>query len=362
MPPVMGAAAFIMAEFLGIEYAVIIVAAAIPSIAYYLGLLMQVDAYAARSGLQGLPREELPSIRQTLKEGWPFIAVILFLIWGLLYMRWESRAPWFASGLMFFLSFARRETMMTPRRIVNTMVSIGNLVVRTTGIVIPMGFIVAGLTATGVSGSFTAGIIRLGGDNPFLILLLGVVTCYILGMAGLVTPAYIFLALTLAPAVLKVAPLNPLAIHLFIMYYAMLANITPPVAGGAFIAATMAGAHPMRTAWMAMRLGIVIYFIPFFFVFNPALVLQGSFLETIYLFALVIVGIVLIAGGFEGYLIKFGLVKWWARPLLVISGLLIGFPEWISTISGAILALIVLAFLFMVKSRRTIVEKIGVSP
>ena len=351
MPPVMGAVAFIMAAMVGVEYRVIIIAAVIPAILYYFGLLMQVDAYAGRVGLKGLPREEIPSLIKTLKEGWPFLVVLLFLLWGLLYMRWEKLAPWYASGLMILLSFSHKETALTPRKMVDAFVLIGDLIVRTTAIIIPIGFIMCGLTITGATLSFTASIINIGADNMFVVLILGVIVCYLLGMAGMVSAAYIFLSVTLAPAVMQIADFNIIAIHLFIVYYAVLAVFTLPVADAAFLAATLAGAHPYKTGAMAMRLGIVIYFIPFFFVFNPALVLQGSAIEALWLFPLCLIGIGLIAGGVEGYLVKMGRVELWARPLLVISGLLIGFPEGVTTITGAILALFTLVIMWVRKNR-----------
>jgi len=357
MPPVMGAVAFIMCQMIGVEYRAVIAAAAIPSLLYYWGLLMQVDAYAARVGLKGIPKEEIPPLRSTLKNGWPFIAVFLFLLWGLLYMRWEYMAPWYAAGLMFILSFYRKETMMTPRRILNALVLVGRLITQSAGLILPIGFIMAGLTITGVSGSFTVGLVSLGMGNIFLILVLGVIACYIMGMAGMTTAAYIFLSVTLAPAVIQIADLNIMAVNLFIIYYAMLAAITPPVAAGAFLAASMANANPMRTAFQAMRLGVVIYFIPFFFVFNPSLILEGSLLETLYLFALCLVGVVLIAGGLEGYLLKIGKVKTWTRPLLVIAGLLIGFPEWVTSIAGFGLTLIIVVVMLLEKRRLRATER-----
>jgi len=149
----------------------------------------------------------------------------------------------------------------------------------------------------------------------------------------------------------QAAGLNTLAVHLFIIYYAMLSSITPPVALGSFIAAALAGAPPMKTAWTSMRLGIVIYFIPFFFIFNPALVLQGGKpLESLYLFALAVVGIIVLAAGVEGYLFWVGKLRWWERPLLVVGGFLIAYPELLtSLIGGAATAALVGILLFMRK-------------
>ncbi len=339
MPPVMGATAFIMAVLLDIPYATIMVAAAIPAIFYYFGLLIQVDAHAAKTELRGTPREEIPSVLSTLKKGWVFIFVLVFLVWGLAYMRWEAQTPFYAMGLMILLSFTNKETMMTPKRFAETLAASGRLITQTMAILLPVGFIVGGLLITGTSTSLTAGLIRMAGENVFLILIMGAVICYILGMAGVVTPAYIFLALTMAPAVTQIAGLNTMAVHLFILYYAVVGGITPPVAIASFFAATMAGAPAMKTAFTSMRLGVVLYFIPFFFVLNPSLVLQVSLLDTLYWFILGLLGIFLIAEGLEGYLHKLGKLRLYERLLLVIAGLLVAYAEWTITIIGVALAL-----------------------
>jgi TRAP transporter 4TM/12TM fusion protein len=356
MPPVMGAVAFVMCSFLGVEYATVMAAAFIPSLLYYFGLLVQVDAYAAKVGFKGLPREELPSIKETLKEGWPFIFALLFLVWGLLYMRWGVKAAFYASALMFLLSFFRRETMLTPKRIIDTLVTVGSLISQTTFLLLPMGFIICGLMITGVSLSFTSGFVNLGGGNIYLILLVGVIACYILGMVGMSIPAYIFLAVTMAPAIMEASAatggLNELAVHLFIIYYAMLAAITPPVAIAAFLGANMAGAPPLKTAFQAMRLGIVIYFIPFFFVFHPALILQGPILEIIYTSVSSFIGILLIGSGLEGYLVKLGKINPLERVFLTISGFLISFPDLKTTFIGIFLALLIIISAMLLRRKK----------
>jgi len=351
MPPIMGAVAFVMASLLEIPYATIIIAAFVPSVLYYTGLLLQVDAYAARVGLRGVPREELPSMRETLKEGWHYIAVLVFLLWGLIYMKWEYLTPYYASVLLIILAVFRRETRIGPRKAVDIIDGLGRLITETLGIILPIALVVSGLVITGLAPALTAGIIWLGRGVPMFGLILGAVVCYIMGMAGLAISAYIFLAITLAPSLVLLG-FDLFCVHLFIIYYSMLSAITPPVAAGAFLASNIAGAPPMKTAWTAVRLGVVIYFIPFFFVFNPSLVLRGSLLEGLYLFFFCLVGIVLIAGGVEGYLLKVGLVRLWARPLLVIAGLLIGFPEWMTTIAGAILAVAIIGVM-LIERRKT---------
>jgi len=163
--------------------------------------------------------QEIPSVRSVLAKGWPFLTVLIFLVWGLLIMRWEYLAPWYASVLMIALSFLNRDTWMTPERLIRTVRQIGELITQTAAIILPIAFVVSGLTITGVTGSVTSGLVNLGAGNIYLVLLLGIGACYILGMAGLSIVAYIFLAVTLAPAIISLSGLNVIAVHLFIVYY-----------------------------------------------------------------------------------------------------------------------------------------------
>ncbi|KAF0803902.1 hypothetical protein A6D6_03591 [Alcanivorax xiamenensis] len=346
MPPVMGAIAFVMAITIGVDYATVMVAAIIPSLLFYFGLLLQVDAYAARAGLKGVPRDQLPSAREVLKRGWPFISVLVFLIWGLLYMRWEYYAPWYACVLMVALSFLQKETRMTPRRLYETLRQIGVLVTQTAAIILPIAFVVSALTITGVTGALTSGLVSLGGGNIFLIIFFGVLACFVMGMAGLAIVAYIFLAVTLAPAIIDVGGLNTIAVHFFIVYYAMLSVITPPVGAAAFLAATIAGGKPMQTSFTAMRLGVVIYFVPLFFLFQPALVLQGDLTPLIYVLPSIIIGIMLISGGLEGYLLGAGRVRPWLRFPLIAAGFAFSFPGLMTTVIGGVASAVLVALVW----------------
>ena len=346
MPPVMGAIAFVMAITIGVDYATVMVAAIVPSLLFYFGLLLQVDAYAARMNLHGMPADKLPSARRVLKRGWPFILVLVFLVWGLLYKRWEYYAPWYACVLMIGLSFLNAESRMTPRRLVETLRQIGVLVTQTAAIILPIAFVVSALTITGVTGSVTSGLVSLGGGNIYLVILFGVVACFIMGMAGLAIVAYIFLAVTLAPAIIELGQLNVIAVHFFIIYYAMLSAITPPVGAAAFLAATIAGARPMKTSFTAMRLGIVIYFVPLFFLFQPALVLQGDLTPLLWVLPSIIIGIMLISGGLEAYLLGVGKVAGWLRLPLGLAGFAFSFPGLLTTAIGGISSAILVALVW----------------
>jgi TRAP transporter 4TM/12TM fusion protein len=354
MPPVMGAIAFVMAITIGVDYATIMVAAIIPSVLFYFGLILQVDAYAARKGLVGMKPDKLPSAREVMKTGWPFLSVMVFLVWGLLYMRWEYYAPWYASALMIALSFLQRSTMMTPARLFATLRQVGILVTQTAAIILPIAFVVSALTITGVTGSMTSGLVALGGDNVYMIIALGVLACFIMGMAGLAIVAYIFLAVTLAPAIIEIGGLNTVAVHFFIVYYAMLSVITPPVGAAAFLAATIAGAKPMQTSFTAMRLGVVIYFVPLFFLFQPALVLQGDLTPLIYVLPSIIIGIMLLSGGLEGYLLGFGMVQPWMRLPLAAAGFAFSFPGLLTTLIGGAASAVMVALIWRQNSKQRV--------
>ncbi|WP_339842606.1 TRAP transporter fused permease subunit [uncultured Halopseudomonas sp.] len=325
MPPVMGAIAFVMAITIGVDYATIMIAAILPSLLFYFGLLLQVDGYAARTGIKGMPAEELPSTRKVMMRGWPFLFVMAFLMWGLLYMRWEYYTPWYACILMIGLSFLRKETRLTPARLYSAIRQIGVLITQTAAIILPIAFVVGALTITGVTGSVTSGLVGLG---------------------GLAIVAYIFLAVTLAPAIIEVGGLNTIAVHFFIVYYAMLSVITPPVGAAAFLAGTIAGAKPMRTSFTAMRLGVVIYFVPLFFLFQPALLLQGDLTPLLYVLPSIIVGIMLISGGLEGYLLGAGLVKSWQRLPMIAAGFAFSFPGPMTTLIGGLASAVLIALVW----------------
>ena len=357
MPPVMGATAFLMASMLGVPYFHIAIAAAVPSILYYLALFIQLDAYAARSGLKGLPQEECPSLRHTLKEGWFYIIVLAMLVWLLVYLKREALAPFYATGLLLVLANIRKETRINWSRILEFLTLVGRMLAELVAILAAVGLIIGSLSVTGMAITFSSDLVLIAGGNLYLLLVMGAVTSLILGIGMTVTACYVFLAIVLAPA-LEAGGLNPLAVHLFVMYWGMISYITPPVAVGAYTASSIAQADPMRTGLVAMRLGAVIYVLPFFFVLNPVLVLQettvGGFLIAL---STAVVGIIFIASSLQGYLIGIGrlgsgLVGWLTRLPLIVGGVLIGWPGVGTDIAGVVLAApVVLGYL--VANRRT---------
>jgi TRAP-type uncharacterized transport system fused permease subunit len=271
-------------------------------------------------------------------------------------MKWEYITPFYATGLLILLSFTSRKTMLTPKKFIGGLSLSARTITQMLAIMIPSGFVVAAVNTTGVGASFAVGIVSMGGASLWVVMLMGVAACYVMGMAGLLLTAYLFLALTMAPAMIEMGNLNVIAVHMFILYYSMVGFFTPPVAPAAWVASAIARADSMKTGIQAMRLGIVLYFIPFFFVWKPALILQGSLLETLYLLILCVIGIVILAGGLEGYLLRVGKLELWSRPLLILGGFLIAMPEGYSSIIGAIITTVVLVVIFL--KRRVKGEKL----
>ncbi|MCD0416212.1 TRAP transporter permease [Rubrivivax sp. JA1024] len=333
-PPVMGATAFVIAQFLNVSYAEVALAAIVPAALYYIGLFMQVDAYAARHGLEGIPRSELPSLWQTLKEGWYYAFVIALLVVMLLYFKRESHAPFYATALLLVLNqIFSKDTRWTSGSVVRFLEVNGRTFVELIGILAGCGLLIGAFSMTGVISSLAADLLRLAGDNAFLLLGMCAITSLILGLGLTTTACYIFLAILVAPALEKLG-LNRMAVHMFIFYWGMLSSITPPVAIASFAAAGIAGSPAMKTGWESMWVGSIIYFIPFFFVMNPALVLQGPspYLAALGLLTLAAAGTLCICGGIQGYQVgignlrRAGALEWPLRVALVIGGFVLATP------------------------------------
>ncbi len=331
MPPVMGATAFIMATIIEVPYADIAIAAVVPSGLYFFGLFMQIDAYSARKGLKGLPREELPAIGATLREGWFFVFVFVMLIVMLIYLRREALAPFYATGMLIVINQLFRGNRWGVKEIVKFLLGVSSLLVELTAILAAVGLIVGALSMTGMAGTLVNDLVFMAGGSTLILLVMGAVTSFIMGVGMTVTAAYIFLAVVLAPALIQ-GGLSPMAVHLFILYWGMLSFITPPVALGAYAAAALAQATPMRTGLEAMRLGSIIYFIPFFFALNPALIFEGTTTGILIAISSAFVGVAVVAGALQGYLTglgdlsKSGNAEWPVRALLVLSGMSLATP------------------------------------
>lgn len=323
LPPIMGSTAFVMATFLEIPYYQVALSATLPALLYFTGLFLQVDANAAVNGLVGIARDRLPVLRVVIKEGWHYLGAFALLIFLLVFMQREAIAPYFATAALIGLNQMTKAHRWDWAKSFDFLVATGKLLIEILAVLAGVGLIVGALSITGLAGTLVNDLLFIAGDNVWLLLMMGALTSFVLGIGMTVTAAYIFLAVILAPALVSEG-LNPMGVHLFILYWAMLSFITPPVALGAYAAASIAGANPMRTGFKAMRLGSIIYFIPFLFVVDTGLLLQGDIVTIMLSLGRALLAIWLITAGLQGYLLGVGLLKpWFLRVAVVAAGIVV---------------------------------------
>ena len=340
MPPVMGAAAFLIASFLNIPYLHVAAAAAIPAFLYYYSLYVSLDFYSAARGMKGISRQKLLVFRKVIINGWYYIFSLIVLIFFLLVLRETSRAPFYTCLMLIVVTMFKRNNRFNIKSFLLFIGTLGDYFVSLIPIMAAAGLIMGALSVTGVAQAMSSEILALAGDNLMLLLFAGFFTSFILGTGMTITACYIFLAVAIVPALVKFG-LDPLASHLFVMYCGMISFITPPVAIGAFVASTIANASFLKTAFTAMKLGIIMYFLPFFFVINPALILHGSLIEIIQTFITALLGIIMLAAGIQGYIFVMGRIKIVIRILCLVTGILLCYPEIKTDIIGLLIGFFV---------------------
>lgn len=354
-PPIMGSAAFIMASFLAIPYSEIVLAAAIPAFLYFLGVLIQVDSYAANKKLVGELKENLPSTWKTLKEGWFFVIATLLLVFLIFFVKNEAQAPYYVSLFLILASFLRKETRLNVKKTLNMIVDGGKLMTEITTILAAVGFVVGALSITGVSFSFARELVAAAGGSALLILLAGAVTSFVLGMGMTVSAVYIFLAVIMAPALVQLG-FDPVASHLYVIYWATVSYITPPVALAAYAASGIANSSPMKTGFTAMKLGFVKYIVPIFFVYNPALIARAEPVEIVITFIFAVLGVWWLSSALEGYLLGAGAMNIVTRIIVGVAGLLVFFPQLTTSLFGVAIMVVVFVWFFINNKRQPTVE------
>lgn len=321
MPPVMGVAAFLIAEFLNIPYGEVALAAVIPACLYYLALFVQVDLEAAKHGLTGLPRSELPQFRQTMRRGWVFFVPLAVLLYTLMFASWEAGKAGMAAVLATFLVGAmQKQTRPSMRAVLAAIEESGRTLLEIVVISAVAGFVIGTLQLSGLAFKLSLILTTVAGGNALGLLALTAVVCIILGMGMPTTVVYIMLAVLVGPTLVQLG-VDPLGAHLFLFYFGMLSMITPPVCLATYVAASLAGADFWRTGWAGMRLGVVAYVVPFIFVFHPAMLMKGSFTEIFLAAATAAIGVVLMGIGLAGFL--FRPLGWFARATVTLAGLML---------------------------------------
>ncbi len=303
MPPVMGAAAFLMAEFLQVPYRDVAIAAALPALLYYYALFIQADLLAARADLTSIDLQEVPPLRQVIAQGWHFLAPFAVLIYGLFWLNWLPELAALAASAVVIatgstLGYGGKKLKL--RDIFRALQSTGLISLDLLMITAAAGFIIGVLNITGLSFALTLMLVQIGQNSLWLLLVLAALVSIVLGMGMPTVGVYVLLAALVAPAMVKIG-LSSMASHMFVLYFGMMSMITPPVALAAFAAASLAGTDPMKTGWTAVRFGWIAYIIPFLFVRAPSLLLEGSVMSVVIAFVTALIGVWLVCAAFAGY-------------------------------------------------------------
>lgn len=334
MPPVMGAAAFVMAEYTGIPYIQIALAATIPAILYFLGVAFQIHFEAARLGLLGLPKEDLPDVKPLLRRGFHYFIPLVIVFYVLMRGYSPLYAGLWAIIVALVVATLKKVSRISPMQILEVFESAAKGVVEVAVACAAAGIVIGVLSVTGLGLRFSSLIITLSGDNVYLALTLTMVVAVILGMGLPVVAAYIIQAALLAPALVSFG-IPVLAAHLFCFYFAILSHITPPVAVSAFAAAAIAKAPPVKVALTAMKLGVAAYIVPYIFVFSPALLFRDTPLMIVFSFVTACIGMYGLAIASTGFYIA--RVHLLVKAVFVIAALLLIYGSLITDLVGMIL-------------------------
>lgn len=335
MPPIMGAAAFIIAEFLGIPYIHVVIAAIIPALLYYLCILFAVHFESSRLGLLGLPRKDLPSLKQVLKTGGHFLLPLFALIYFLGVVQYSPiRSAFYSIVCMFIISFVRWQSRINWSRFKEGAVAASKRTITVAMACATAGLVIGCINLSGLGLKISSLIISASGGILWLALILTAIMAIILGMGLPATAAYIVAGTMAAPALVKMG-LYPLSAHLFVFYFAIISAITPPIALAAYGASAIAEADPLKIAVTACKIGVAAFIIPFMFAYDPLLVAHGDLVSILWATATAIIGIASLAGGVIGYVWR--PAKAYERLLFVCGSLMLIYPNIYSDLIGLVI-------------------------
>ena len=351
MPPIMGAAAFLMAEMTENPYSTIAVSAIFPAILYFSGIFLMVHFEAKKLGLKGLPKESIPNFfKLILKKGYLFLPIIVLIVTMSIGYT-ASRAACLAILSSIVVSMFRKETRLTPKTFIDAMENGAKNTIGVAAACAIAGIIVGIVSLTGIGLKLADGLLMLSGGIDIVALFLTMIACIILGMGIPTTANYVIMATITAPIILKLIPGTPvLAAHMFVFYFGIVADITPPVALAAYAGAAISGGNPIRTGIIATRLAITAFIIPYIFVLSPQMLLINT--DVISVVQIVItstIGMFAIAGGLEGYMKK--PLMWWQRILAIIGGLMMIDPGLMTDLIGIAIIGIVVVEQYVLKDK-----------
>ena len=335
VPPVMGAAAFLMAEYLQISYGTVLVAAVIPAFMYYVALFVQVDAEAAAQGIAGTPQAQLPALLQVLREGWFFLAPFAVIIVGLLVYNLEPEyAALLACAVLIGACalFRYRGQRAAWGEVLGAIVSTGSAVLDIVVICAAAGILIGILNISGLAFGLTLELVGLAGESLLLLLLISAVIAILLGLGLPTVGVYVLMATLVAPALVKLG-VAPLAAHMFAMYFGMMSMVTPPIALAAYAAANIAQCDPDETGWMGVRVGWAAYLVPFLFVYDPSLLMQGAWWQILWALATNCLGLWCGTIAVVGFYMQ--RVPAWQRLAFLAAGLALLFPAALASVGFA---------------------------
>ena len=353
MPPVMGAAAFVMAEFLAVPYAQVALWAAIPALLYYVALFFAVHFDAKRYKLAGVPKSELPGFFSVMAVRGHLFVPILIVLFGLMLGYSAPLCALVGALACIPMALLRQSTRggIGWRNVFDALVDGARNTLSVAMACACAGIVIGCVTITGLGITFTQFVIALAQNSLVLALVLTAAAGIVLGMGMPTTPAYIVMVSLLVPAAIKMGAIAPAA-HMFAFYFAILSAITPPVALAVFAAAGLAKSDLWSTGWQAVRIAAATYIVPFMFVFEPSIMMIGDWFTILTSTVSAIVGVMCLAAGLQGYLLR--LAKSWERVILVIAALLLIKPGYISDAIGiALLAVVLLAQRLPARTRPT---------
>lgn len=335
MPPIMGAAAFLMADFIGVPYSSILSRAILPAILYFAGIFITVHLEAKRLGLSGIPKEELPKFKLLVRKIYLLLPLVMLVVWVSGNYMTMQRAASFAIVLSIVVSLFDKENRITLPKFFDALEAGGKSTITVATACGVAGIISGSITMTGLANELINGIIAVSNNHLIIALFLTMLCCIVLGMGVPTTANYCIMAATCAPILIRMG-VPALAAHFFVFYFGIVADITPPVALAAYAGSAIAKANPMKTAFNASRLAIAVFIVPYVFCFSPALLMiDTNAMEVIRIVITSFIGIFGVAAGLEGYLKKE--MNPLQRVLFVVAGLMLIFPSWITDIVGIVL-------------------------
>lgn len=341
LPPVMGAGAFIMADITGIPYSSIIIAALIPAILYFLSVIMMVDLEAGKLGLKGMPQKELPSLTKILKKQGYLIVPLVVLLFSLVILQNSPvRAALWAIASLIVLSWFGKDKVFL-KKFFKAISNSFKMMVQITSACASAGIIIGVFTLTGVGAQLARFIMQFSGGFIWIALICVMILCILLGMGLPTVAAYALAASTVAPPLVELG-IPALTAHLFIFYFSCLSTITPPVALSAFAGAAIANAPPMKVAWSAVKLGTVAFIVPYLFVMNQGLLLQGNLGDIVLPVGTAILGIFILSSGLQGFV--FNNMTLFARVVSILCATIAMLPIGYFSFLGIIAFLIILVF------------------